>query len=155
LDRLVVRALVDGQVLQVNVRPGEFVGAPHVEPLMIIGDVRNMHVRVDIDENDIPRFSPGQNAVAMIKGNPKIRFPLKYVKTEPYVVPKKSLTGANTERVDTRVLQVIYAFDPADKPVFVGQQVEVFIDAASSAGDSTTTPSSAATGNQASVTMAR
>ena len=128
LDRLVVRALVDGEVLQVNVRPGEFVGAPHVEPLMIIGDVSKMHVRVDVDEHDIPRFAPGNHAVAAIKGNPQIRFPLTYVKTEPYVVPKKSLTGANTERVDTRVLQVIYAFDPANKPVFVGQQVEVFID---------------------------
>jgi multidrug resistance efflux pump len=154
LDRLVVRALVDGQVLQVNVRPGEFVGAPHIEPLMIIGDVRNMHVRVDIDENDIPRFSPGQNAVAMIKGNPKIRFTLKYVKTEPYVVPKKSLTGANTERVDTRVLQVIYAFDPTDKPVFVGQQVEVFIDAAASPSSSATTHALPATSNEPSVAMA-
>jgi HlyD family secretion protein len=66
--------------------------------------------------------------VAAIKGNPQIRFPLTYVKTEPYVVPKKSLTGANTERVDTRVLQMIYAFHPANKPVYVGQQVEVFID---------------------------
>jgi HlyD family secretion protein len=133
IDRLVVRALVDGEVLQVNVRPGEFVGAPHVEPLLIIGDVSKMHVRVDVDEHDIPRFSPGNHAVAAIKGNPQLRFPLTYVKTEPYVVPKKSLTGANTERVDTRVLQVIYAFDPSNKPVFVGQQVEVFIDGDSSA----------------------
>ncbi len=71
--------------------------------------------------------------MATIKGNPQIRFPLTYVKTEPYVVPKKSLTGANTERVDTRVLQAIYAFDPSNKPVFVGQQVELFIDGDSSA----------------------
>jgi hypothetical protein len=48
---------------------------------------------------------------------------------EPFVVPKKSLTGDNTERVDTRVLQVIYDCDPAGRPpLFVGQQVEVFIE---------------------------
>jgi len=47
------------------------------------------------------------------------------------VVPKKSLTGDTTERVDTRVLQVIYGFDPTGRPpLFVGQQVEVFINAA-------------------------
>jgi hypothetical protein len=41
------------------------------------------------------------------------------------------LTGDNTERVDTRVLQVIYEFDPSGlPPLFVGQQVEVFIDTA-------------------------
>ncbi len=154
LDRLVVRALVDGEVLQVNVRPGEFVGAPHNEPLMILGNVRNMHVRVDIDEHDIPRFSPGQPALAMLKGNPQIRFPLTYVKTEPYVVPKKSLTGANTERVDTRVLQVIYSFDPTNKPVYVGQQVEVFIDAQSPSSTPATTQSSLSAVNQTSLAMA-
>jgi hypothetical protein len=44
------------------------------------------------------------------------------------VIPKKSLTGESTERVDTRVLQVIYSFQHADfKDVYVGQQVDVFI----------------------------
>jgi hypothetical protein len=58
------------------------------------------------------------------------RFSMRNV-VEPFVVPKKSLTGDTTERVDTRVLQVIYEFDPAGRPpLFVGQQVEVFIDAA-------------------------
>ena len=43
--------------------------------------------------------------------------------------PKKSLTGDNTERVDTRVLQVIYAVDgPTNNKLFDGQQVDVFID---------------------------
>ena len=49
---------------------------------------------------------------------------------EPFVVPKKSLTGDNSERVDTRVLQVIYQFDrPAGRALFVGQQMDVYIDA--------------------------
>jgi HlyD family secretion protein len=43
------------------------------------------------------------------------------------VVPKKSLTGDNTERVDTRVLQVIYAVRNAQVPLYVGQQVDVFV----------------------------
>ena len=51
------------------------------------------------------------------------------MRIEPYVVPKKSLTGDNTERVDTRVLQVIYAIDTTGKRLFVGQQLDVFIDA--------------------------
>ncbi|MCC7084766.1 MAG: efflux RND transporter periplasmic adaptor subunit [Pirellulales bacterium] len=138
LDRLTVRAYVDGEVLQVNVRPGEYVGAPSVEPLVLLGDVSKLHVRVDIDENDIPRFVPGKPAVAALKGSPNIRFPLGYVRTEPYVVPKRSLTGMNTERVDTRVLQVIYSFDPSGLPVHVGQQVEVFIEAEVASHDDAT-----------------
>jgi hypothetical protein len=45
------------------------------------------------------------------------------------VVPKKSLTGDNVERVDTRVLQVIYSLDTKGRPVYVGQQMDVFLEA--------------------------
>ena len=58
-----------------------------------------------------------------------IKARLDFVRLEPYVVPKKSLTGDSSERVDTRVLQVIFAFERGDLPIFVGQQMDVFIDA--------------------------
>jgi multidrug efflux pump subunit AcrA (membrane-fusion protein) len=130
LDRLVVRALVAGRVLQVNVRPGEFVGTPANQPLVILGDIEKLHVRVDIDEYDIARFNQKAAATAFPRGSLQERYPLEFVRVEPFVVPKKSLTGDTTERVDTRVLQVIYEFDPAGRPpLFVGQQVDVYIDA--------------------------
>ena len=130
LDRLVVRALVAGRVLQVNVRPGEFVGTPPDQPLVILGNIDRLHVRVDIDEYDIARFDQAAPATALPRGNLQERYPLVFVRVEPFVVPKKSLTGDTTERVDTRVLQVIYEFDPAGRPpLFVGQQVDVYIDA--------------------------
>ena len=47
---------------------------------------------------------------------------------EPYVIPKRNLTGDSTERVDTRVLQVIFGLD-AGARVYAGQQLDVFIDA--------------------------
>jgi HlyD family secretion protein len=132
LDRLVVRALVAGRVLQVNVRPGEFVGAPPNQPLVVLGNIEKLHVRVDVDEYDIARFDQAASATAFPRGSLQQRYPLEFVRVEPFVVPKKSLTGDTTERVDTRVLQVIYEFDPAGRPpLFVGQQVDVYIDAAS------------------------
>jgi multidrug efflux pump subunit AcrA (membrane-fusion protein) len=135
LDRLVVRALVAGRVLQVNVRPGEFVGTPPNQPLVILGDIDRLHVRVDIDEYDIPRFRQGSPAIAVPRGSLQQEYPLEFVRVEPFVVPKKSLTGDTTERVDTRVLQVIYEFDPSGRPpLFVGQQVEVFINALEEVG---------------------
>jgi HlyD family secretion protein len=134
LNRLIVRALVDGEVLQVNVRPGEFVGAPPGQALVVLGNVRQLHVRVDIDEYDIPRFVPGAPAQATLKGQPDTSFPLTFVRVEPYVIPKKSLTGDNTERVDVRVLQVIYAIDTRGARLFVGQQLDVFVKASGPAG---------------------
>ncbi len=131
LERLTVRALSDGEVLQVNIRPGQFAAMAWREPMIVLGDVKRLHVRVDIDENDLPMFERGAEAVATLKGKPQVRFPLQFVKVEPYVVPKKSLTGDNTERVDTRVLQVIYSLpDKRPVPVFVGQQMDVFLKAA-------------------------
>lgn len=79
-------------------------------------------------------------ARATLKGQPKEWFPLKFVRVEPYVIPKKSLTGDNTERVDVRVLQVIYQIDTQGKRLFVGQQLDVFIDASPPSVASKVTP---------------
>jgi hypothetical protein len=52
------------------------------------------------------------------------------VRVDPYVIPKRALTGSVFERVDTRVLQVIYKITavPAGLVPWCGQQVEVFIE---------------------------
>jgi multidrug resistance efflux pump len=130
LERLVVRAPMDGEVLQLNVRLGQYAAFAWREPMVVLGDIHRLHVRVDIDENDLPYFSTGSEAVATLKGRPRVRFPLKFVYVEPYVIPKQSLTGYNSERVDTRVLQVIYEL-PVDRPVdvYVGQQMDVYLKA--------------------------
>ena len=100
-------------MLQVNLRLGEFAQAgPLSTPLMLLGNVDELHVRVDVDENDAWRVGRDAAATAYVRGNPSIKHASKLVRIEPYVIPKKSLTGDSTERVDTRVLQVIYAFDP-------------------------------------------
>ncbi len=117
------------KVLQVNVRPGEYVGTTPGQAMIVLGHVGRLHVRVDIDENDIPRFRPNLPGVAKPRGSTADEFVIHFVRVEPYVIPKKSLTGANTERVDTRVLQVIYSLDPKKRTLYVGQQMDVFLDA--------------------------
>jgi HlyD family secretion protein len=82
-----------------------------------------------VDENDAWRVRAGAHATGYLRGNKNIKTPLTFVRFEPYVVPKKDLTGNSTERVDTRVLQVVFSFDRGDLPIFVGQQMDVFIDA--------------------------
>ncbi len=135
VERLTIRALVDGEVLQVNLQPGEYMAAPSSEAPIVIGNVEQLHVRVDIDEQDIPRFVPNAPAWAVLKGNIRQKYKLTFVRVEPYVVPKRSLTGDNTERVDTRVLQVIYSLGPEGKPLYVGQQLDIYIDASVSRGE--------------------
>jgi HlyD family secretion protein len=132
IDRRVVRALEPGQILQVKTRVGEFAQAGMLAtPLMMLGNESTLHVRVDVDENDAWRFEPGAQAVAFVRGNPALQTKLRFERTEPYVIPKVSLTGQSSERVDTRVLQVIYSLEDGRLPVYVGQQMDVFISAPS------------------------
>ena len=126
-----IRAPISGRVLQMKTRPGEYAQSGVLStPLMLLGDDTKLHVRVDIDENDAWRLQPCASAVASLRGNPEIKTPLQYVRVDPDVVPKTTLTGDTTQRTDTRVLQAIYSFDPASLPLYVGQLMDVFIEAA-------------------------
>ena len=137
IERSTVRAPIDAEVLQVKLRVGEFApAAPTPEPLVLLGRSRPRHVRVDVDEHEGWRVRADAAATCKMRGNSRLETPLRFVRFEPFVVPKRSLTGDSTERVDTRVLQVIYRVERDDLPLFVGQQVDVFIDArADGAGD--------------------
>jgi HlyD family secretion protein len=127
LERLTVRALIDGDILRVDVRPGEHVGTTPGRPLLLLGNLHQLHVRVSIDEHESPRFRIGAAARARLKGVSQAEYALTFVRVEPFVVPKPSLTGSSTERTDTRVLQVIYAIGAHREPLYVGQQMDVFI----------------------------
>ena len=131
IERSTVRAPIDGEVLQVKIHVGEF--APTgvtATPLILLGRLKPLNIRVDVDEHEAWRLNPGAKAVATVRGNANLKTPVTFIRFDPFVLPKKSLTGDSTERVDTRVLQVIYRVDNEALPLFVGQQMDVFIEAA-------------------------
>jgi len=135
IERSTVRAPLDAQVLQVKIHVGEYApAAVTATPLILLGGLRPLNVRVDVDEHEAWRVKPGAAATAHLRGDARLRTPLHFVRFEPFVVPKKSLTGDSTERVDTRVLQVIYQIGGQDLPLYVGQQMDVFIDASPKTG---------------------
>jgi hypothetical protein len=81
-----------------------------------------------VDEHEAWRVRPDARASAAVRGYANLKAPLAFVRFEPFVVPKNSLTGDSTERVDTRVLQVIYRVEGDIVPLFVGLQMDVFIE---------------------------
>ena len=129
LDLLIVKAPRDGTVLQVNIRAGEYAALNAAEPALLLGQIGELQLRADVDEDNATRVRPGCRAVAYLKGRRDHEIPLTFVRIEPYILPKKSLTGESSERVDTRVLQIIFRFEKTKTPVYVGQQVDVFLDA--------------------------
>ncbi|MDR3765290.1 MAG: efflux RND transporter periplasmic adaptor subunit [Acidobacteriota bacterium] len=131
LERFTVRSPLDGKVLQVKIHAGEYAPASQTDnALIMVGNEDLLSVRVDVDEQDAWRVQTGRPATAYVRGRSETPIALTFARLEPYVVPKTSLTGSSTERVDTRVLQVIYSFHrPQDMLVYTGQQMDVYIEA--------------------------
>jgi HlyD family secretion protein len=58
-----------------------------------------------------------------------VSVPLEFARVQPYVTPKIELSNARTEKVDLRVLPVIFTFaPPKDVPIFPGQLVDVYVE---------------------------
>ncbi len=130
IERSTVCAPIDGEILQLNIREGELVthNTNADNPLILFGNTKEMHVRIDIDEEDAWRYKKRARAIAYVRGNRKIEIPLEYVYLEPYIIAKKSLSGGSLELVDTRVLQVIYRFKKNKLPVYAGQLLDIYIE---------------------------
>lgn len=129
-EAMTIRSPLAGQVLHMDARVGEWIGGGSgAAPLAVVGDVTQLRVRVDVDENEAWRVRPGAAAEGSVRGNPNVRTPLQFDYVEPMVLPKHSLTGDSAERVDTRVLEIVYTFRRNDLPIYVGQQMDVSIDA--------------------------
>ncbi|MFA6219045.1 MAG: efflux RND transporter periplasmic adaptor subunit [Erythrobacter sp.] len=130
IDRLTVRAPIAGEILAVNIRRGEYVstmGGGGAVPFIEMGQTRPLHVRVDIDEEQAPRIALGAPATVSPRGAAERQVRAKFIRAEPQVVPKRSLTNSAAERVDVRVLQVIYELPETDGLFRVGQQVDAYV----------------------------
>jgi HlyD family secretion protein len=85
-------------------------------------------VRCYVDEILVSRLpAPGHmRAQVSIRGT-DIKLPLEFVRVQPYVSPKIELSNQRQEKVDLRVLPVIFRFQKKDTPVYPGQLVDVYI----------------------------
>lgn len=138
LDRYTVRAPVDGVVLSVNTALGSYVSPQGVydsytqgtAPALVMGSGSGeLDVRCYIDEILIARLPPPDRIVAQmsVRGS-NIKVPLQFVRVQPYVSPKIALSSERQERVDLRVLPVIFRFPrPAGVRLYPGQLVDVYV----------------------------
>ena len=138
LSKYTLRAPVDGVVLSINTSVGSYVSqqgaygtyTQGMSPVISMGSTGEyLGVRCYIDEILLHRLPEGGHVRAQmfIRGT-DIRVPLEYVRTQPYVSPKIELSDQRTERVDVRVLPVIFRFaPPKGVQLYPGQLVDVYI----------------------------
>ncbi len=128
IDRFTVRSPIDATVLKRNIEPGQFV--PTSAPALVIGDLSTLRVRARVDEEDAPLLKDRAKGVARVRGVASESLELRWLWVEPLAEPKTELTGATIERVDTRVVEVMFEVVGTPRArLFAGQVVDVFIDA--------------------------
>ena len=140
LAKYVVHAPVDGAVLSLHTTAGGYVspqGAydPYTQglgPVAIMGPSGSqgyLAVRCYVDEILIPRLPPTERMRArmFIRGS-GVSVPMELVRVQPQVSPKIQLSNQRQERVDLRVLPIIFRFvPPPGSRVYPGELVDVYV----------------------------
>jgi HlyD family secretion protein len=138
LSKYTLRAPTDGVVLSINSIVGNYVSSQggyesysqQMDPVLVLGTPQtNLNVRCYVDEILVPRLPSGSNIKAQmsIRGS-NVKVPLDFVRVQPFVSPKIELSDERQERVDVRVLPIIFKFQkPKDLNLYPGELVDVYI----------------------------
>lgn len=136
LRKYTLRAPRDGIVLAIGAAVGSYVSPQGVynpytqasDPIVTIGEVGTLAVRCYIDEILVPRLPDLSKITArMFLRGTTYSVPLTFERVQPYVQPKIELSNERTEKVDLRVLPVIFRFSPAPgMQIYPGQLVDVY-----------------------------
>jgi HlyD family secretion protein len=125
LDQLTVRTPIDGEILQVKYRVGEYV-TPGGDPVVVMGDISALRVRIDVDERDIGHIAVGDSAFAVADAYPGKKFTGRVVEIGRMMGRKNARTDDPTERIDTKILETVIELDDPDGLV-PGQLVTGYI----------------------------
>jgi HlyD family secretion protein len=138
LEKYTLKAKSDGVILTIMSAVGSYITSQGIfgsytqdmNPVLVMGSPQNqMNVRGFIDEILVSRLPAGEQIQAkmFVRGS-NISVPLEFVRIQPYISPKIELTNQRRERVDVRVLPIIFRFDkPKDLNVYPGQVVDIYI----------------------------
>lgn len=138
LSKYTVLAPDSGIVIAINASVGDYLSPQGVydtytqgnDPVVVLGTPQHaMAVRVYIDEILVPQLPPAQKITAQmsIRGS-DVRITLQFIRMQPYVTPKINLSDERQERVDVRVLPLLFRFTPdPSHPLYPGQMVDVYI----------------------------
>ncbi len=138
LSKYTLRAPTDGVMLSISTIVGNYVSpqgayesyTQGMDPVLALGAPQaSLHVRCYIDEILVPRLPPISKIKAQmsIRGS-NIKVPLDFVRVQPFVSPKIELSDERQERVDVRVLPIIFKIEkPKDLNLYPGELVDAYV----------------------------
>lgn len=131
LEKTELRSPIDGQILDVAVRPGEMTQAAAGLPAVVLADPSKLTVRAFVEEIDAPRIELGATAQVAADGLPQRSFAAKVAKLGAQMKPKTLSSGLSTELFDTKVREVVLDLDQSqdNSGLIIGLRVDVLVDA--------------------------
>jgi HlyD family secretion protein len=101
-----------------------------MDPVLVLGTSQvRLNVRCYVDEILVPRLPDTAKIKAQmsIRGS-NVKVPLTFVRMQPLISPKIELSDQRLERVDVRVLPLIFRISDTGKlNLYPGQLVDVYI----------------------------
>src|SRR6185437_7026224 len=140
LDKYSMKAPSDGVVRSIQATVGSYASTQGVydtytgglNPLIVMSTPdENLQVRVYVDEILIHRLADTakMSAEMFVRGT-NLHVPLTFTRIQPYVSPKIELADGRRERVDLRVLPLIFRFAQTKAlNLYPGQLVDVYVSA--------------------------
>ncbi len=128
LERRQIHAPYAGEVLQVKARVGEYLVPGSGDAPVVLGDTSRLRVRMDVDERDIGKIALGRSAYAVADAFPGVRFAGKVAEIGRRMGRKNVRTDDPTERIDTKILEVVIDLD-APGTLVPGLRVTSYIEA--------------------------
>jgi len=126
LEKTIIRSPIAGVILRKRLKGGESVSPDSQTGIVTIADTSALRVRVDLDETDVARIKEGQTAFVTADAFGNQRFKAKVVRVGQILGRKNFKTDRPTEKVDTRILEVLLELGP-DQKLPLGLRVDAFI----------------------------
>ena len=125
LEKLRIRAPIDGTVLQININPGELAAPSALQPLLSIANLSTLNVRAELDERDIAEIKIGQAASVRAAAFPGKEFAGSVVSIAPLVEPSRLGSRGPGNRADVDAVEVVVKLTQPG-PLTTGMKVDVY-----------------------------
>ena len=125
LEKLKIRAPIDGTVLQININPGELAAPSALQPLLSIANLSTLNVRAELDERDVAEIKIGQQASVRAAAFPGKEFSGTVISIAPLVEPSRLGSRGQNNRADVDAVEVVVKLAQPG-PLAAGMKVDVY-----------------------------
>jgi HlyD family secretion protein len=125
LEKLKIRAPIDGTILQININPGELAAPSALQSLLSIANLSTLNVRAELDERDIGEIKVGQAATVRAAAFPGKDFAGTVISIAPLVEPSRLGSRGPNNRADVDSVEVVLKLTQPG-PLTTGMKVDVY-----------------------------